>query len=460
MMTVTRFTTSGLAAANGGMTLSNAAALQAVSGDVSEVAGYMLAFVPFIAAGMARGATAIGSSATSFLAPSQNAAEAAAGEAATGNYSYGNVNFQNMQAQNTSTFQRQIAPTLTMGAPRVTEIGNDGSVSQHYPDRDVYDYSPSFSRYPTSVSLGQSLAERSDREAKVLSNEAADLSHFKRQVQDWSNSRLKAHGGSNTSVQGNSNTTSDGQRTSDSAFHGDLTANTNANSTDKVTTEFDNRDQRYTGSGTASASLFGGPGGGSSGGKSGGGGLRFGGGADFTSAYSRITGENKGETARNLTELRSTDDSGDKHSEDTSHDLSNSAYTRVDHSTFSSWTDEQRQAYVKSLGSEVRRLQSASKAYSESASSLRSNSANVDYNANRDLEGYFRDNSDLNRGFSGGGLALLKKSRSEMTRLERMAYDKAMDDFIAREATKQAVLFAQSRAHLDAEYQGLKADVK
>ena len=83
MMTVTRFTTSGLAAANGGMTLSNAAALQAVSGDVSEVAGYMLAFVPFIAAGMARGATAIGSSATSFLAPSQNAAEAAAAEAAT-----------------------------------------------------------------------------------------------------------------------------------------------------------------------------------------------------------------------------------------------------------------------------------------------------------------------------------------------------------------------------------------
>ena len=261
MMTVTRFTTSGLAAASGGMTLSNAAALQAVSGDVAEVAGYMLAFVPFIAAGMARGATAIGSSATSFLAPSQNAAEAAAGEAATGNYSYGNVNFQNMQAQNTSTFQRQIAPTLTTGAPRVTEIGRDGSVSQHYPDRDVYDYTPSFSRYPTSVSLGESLAERSDREAKVLSNEAADLSHFQRQVQDWSSSRVKAHGGSNTSVQGNSNTTSDGQRTTDSAFHGDLTANTNANSTDKVTTEFDNRDQRYTASGTGSASLFLGKGG-------------------------------------------------------------------------------------------------------------------------------------------------------------------------------------------------------
>ena len=468
MMTVTRFTTSGMAAANGGMTLSNAAALQGVSGDVSEVAGYMLAFVPFIAAGMARGATAIGSSATSFLAPSQNAAEAAAGEAATGNYSYGTVNFQNMQAQTTSTFQRQIAPTLTTGAPRVTEIGRDGSVSQHYPDRDVYDYTPSFSRYPTSVSLGESLAERSDREAKVLSNEAADLSHFQRQVQDWSSSRVKAHGGSNTSVQGNSNTTSDGQRTTDSAFHGDLTANTNANSTDKVTTEFDNRDQRYTASGTGSASLFLGKGGsnptganaGSPSSGTGGTNGRIGGGFDFTSAYSRATGENKAESDRNLRELRSTDDSGDRHSEDTSHDLSSSAYTRVDHSTFNSWTDEQRQAYLKSLGSEVRRLQSASKAYSESASSLRSNSANVDYNANRDLEGYFRDNSDLNRGFAGGGLALLKKSRSDMTPLERMAYDKAMDDFIAREATKQAVLFAQSKTHLDAEYQGLKAEIK
>ena len=176
--------------------------------------------------------------------------------------------------------------------------------------------------------------------------------------------------------------------------------------------------------------------------------------------YSRDSGENKSGTARTSSELRSTDDSGDKHSDDTSHDLSSSAYTRVDNSTFNSWTDEQRQAYVKSLGREVRRLQSASKAYSESASSLRSNSANVDYNANRDLEGYFRDNIDLNRGFAGGGLALLKKSRSEMSSLERMAYDKAMDEFIAREATKQAILFTQTRQHLDADYQGLKAEVR
>jgi conjugal transfer mating pair stabilization protein TraG len=460
MIAVTRFTTGGLAAANGGMTLGNAAALQAVSADVSEVAGYMLAFVPFIAAGMARGATAIGSSATSFLAPSQNAAEAAAGEAATGNYSYGNVNLQNLQAQNTSTFQRQIAPSLTMGAARMTEIGTDGAVSQHYPDRDVYDYSPSFSRYPTSVSLGESLAERSDREAKVLRNEAVDLARFQRQVQDWSTSHAKAHGGSNTNVRGSSNTTSDGQRTTDSAFHGDLTANTNANSTDKVTTEFDNHDWRYTGSGTGSFSAFLGGGGGPAGTKGGGSGGRAGGSVDFTTAYNRTTGDNKAESARSLTELRSTDDSGDKHSEDTSHDLSNSLYTRVDHSTFNSWSDEQRQAYVKSLGREVRRLQSASKAYSESASSLRSNSANIDYNANRDLEGYFRDNSDLNRGFAGGGLSLLKKSRGEMTPLERMAYDKAMDDFIAREASRQAILFAQSKTHLEADYQGLKVDVK
>jgi hypothetical protein len=41
-----------------------------------------------------------------------------------------------------------------------------------------------------------------------------------------------------------------------------------------------------------------------------------------------------------------------------------------------------------------------------------------------------------------------------------MAYDKAMDDFIAREATRQAILFAQSKTHLETEYQGLKADVK
>lgn len=464
MMAVTRFTTAGLAAANGGMTLSNAAALQAVSTDVAEVAGYMLAFVPFIAAGMARGAASIGSSATSFLAPSQNAAEAAAGEAATGNYSYGNVNWQNLQAQNSSTFQLQLAPSLTMGAARMTEIGRDGAVSQHYAEREVYDYSPSFSRYPTSVSLGESLAERSDHEAKVLGSQATDLAKFERQVQDWSTSRSMSHGGSNTSVHGTSDTTTDGKRTSDSAFHGDLTASTSANATDEVKSKVDNHDWRYTGSGTGSFSAaIGGGGQGSTPAndpKGSGRGPRVGGSVDFTTAYSRTMGDSDAVSNRKSSELRSTDDSGDRHSDDTSHDLASSAYARVDRSTFNSWNNEQRQAYVRSLGREVRRLQSASKTFSESASSMRSNSANVDYNANRDLEAYFRDNADLNQGFAGGGLKLLKKSRSDMSALERIAYDKAMGDFISKEATKQAVLYAQGKAQIAAEYEVLKPQMR
>src|SRR3546814_472447 len=72
--------------ASGGLTAANFSGISAVNQDVGSLAGYMIMSVPFIAAGMAKGAMSIASHSASFLSPSQNAAEQAASEATTGNY--------------------------------------------------------------------------------------------------------------------------------------------------------------------------------------------------------------------------------------------------------------------------------------------------------------------------------------------------------------------------------------
>lgn len=66
-----------------------------VNSDIGLLAGYLIASVPFLAGGVAKGAMAISHHATSYLNPSQNAAEEAAREASTGNVSLGNTSFEN-----------------------------------------------------------------------------------------------------------------------------------------------------------------------------------------------------------------------------------------------------------------------------------------------------------------------------------------------------------------------------
>ncbi|WP_164105925.1 hypothetical protein, partial [Serratia marcescens] len=64
--------------APGGVTLGTYAGIGAVNGETATIAGFMLMSIPFLAAGLARGAMSIAGQATSMLAPAQNAAEAAA----------------------------------------------------------------------------------------------------------------------------------------------------------------------------------------------------------------------------------------------------------------------------------------------------------------------------------------------------------------------------------------------
>ena len=73
------------AGAGTGLSLATFAGMTDVNRDIGLLAGYLVASVPFLAGGVAKGALAISGQATSYLNPSQNAAEEAAREASTDN---------------------------------------------------------------------------------------------------------------------------------------------------------------------------------------------------------------------------------------------------------------------------------------------------------------------------------------------------------------------------------------
>ncbi|MFM2099275.1 MAG: hypothetical protein RLZZ366_814 [Pseudomonadota bacterium] len=157
MILMSRGLASGLAVAGGGTTLGNFAGIGAVNDETASLAGYMIASVPFLAAGMARGAMAIASNATSFLAPSQNAAEAAALEATTGNYAYGNASLANQTINTQTRDQWNTQPNFASGAPAFAFRQANGAISTTNADGSlVTNQNPAISSFEWKPSLTKS----------------------------------------------------------------------------------------------------------------------------------------------------------------------------------------------------------------------------------------------------------------------------------------------------------------
>lgn len=117
MIMMTRASDTGTLLGGGlGMTLANSSGVAGISEDVATLAGYMIATIPFLAAGISKGAMAIGGQAASFLAPSQGAASEAGREAATGNLGFGNTSFETGSYNNRSGNQWNTAANYTGGA--------------------------------------------------------------------------------------------------------------------------------------------------------------------------------------------------------------------------------------------------------------------------------------------------------------------------------------------------------
>lgn len=156
MILMSRSTAAGLATAGGGATLGNFAGIGAVNDETALLAGYLISSVPFIAAGMAKGAMAIAGQATSFLAPSQNAAEAAALEATTGNYAYGNASLANATVNSRSMNQWSDAPSYATGAAVSSQRNANGTSSQFNADgTTTVNQAPGISSFESKPSLTQ-----------------------------------------------------------------------------------------------------------------------------------------------------------------------------------------------------------------------------------------------------------------------------------------------------------------
>lgn len=144
------------ATAPGGITMAGMAGIDAVNGDTATIAGFLMMSIPFLAAGMARGAMAVSSQATSMLAPAQGAAEAAAVERTTGNYSYGNESFMNLSSFNRQSQQWNTAPSFTGGAAVQSTVNPNGSFTRTMADGStVFDTSPAMSRLTFGATLSQ-----------------------------------------------------------------------------------------------------------------------------------------------------------------------------------------------------------------------------------------------------------------------------------------------------------------
>lgn len=183
MICMTRAEAAATGVAGGGVTLGSYAAITAVNGETATIAGFMLMSIPFLAAGLARGAMSIAGQATSMLAPAQNAAEAAAVEATTGNYSYGNMSWANATSNMRQSDQWSIAPSFMGGSTSVGWRQDNGAVVSGFGNgQDVIDMGGAISRLgftPTmnsgTVSEWRQMASQAHRQAQAYENAAQEI---------------------------------------------------------------------------------------------------------------------------------------------------------------------------------------------------------------------------------------------------------------------------------------------
>jgi conjugal transfer mating pair stabilization protein TraG len=145
-------------AGSNGLSLASFTGMADVNSDIGLLAGYLIASVPFLAGGVAKGAMAISHNATSYLNPSQNAAEEAAREASTGNVALGNTSFENSTVLTRQFAQGTIAPSFTYGAGQTRTFSDSGSMTTSFPEGS-YDQVPN-SSYPFTPTLGHDFSSR------------------------------------------------------------------------------------------------------------------------------------------------------------------------------------------------------------------------------------------------------------------------------------------------------------
>lgn len=106
----------GLSEGEKGLSIFTSIGLQNLHEDIFALSGYLAASIPFITYAILQGGVqSFIHLAGSMMTPAHSAATAAAGEQASGNYNLSNTNFGQENYGNTTAFQRNLAPSLSLG---------------------------------------------------------------------------------------------------------------------------------------------------------------------------------------------------------------------------------------------------------------------------------------------------------------------------------------------------------
>jgi len=141
-----------------GFSMVTMSGIDAVNSDVALLSGFFLIMIPFLTAGLARGAVAIGSMSQSILAPVQSAATAAGSEAATGNISLGNTSIDTHRFNQTSAHSLTTSPQVDTGV--FSYRTPEGAMVSITPDgRQVVQGGGAVSSFPNSINYGHSVSE-------------------------------------------------------------------------------------------------------------------------------------------------------------------------------------------------------------------------------------------------------------------------------------------------------------
>ena len=172
---------SDVAAAGGtnGLSLASFTGMSDVNNDIGILAGYLVASIPFLAGGVARGAMAISGQATSYLNPSQNAAEEAAREASTGNVSLGNSSLDNSTIFSRQFAQASLAPIIGYGAAQTRGTSTSGTQTTSFADAEFA--SVPTSSYPFTPTLGQDFTSRMSTMASQSRGQSETYSNLAQQ---------------------------------------------------------------------------------------------------------------------------------------------------------------------------------------------------------------------------------------------------------------------------------------
>lgn len=200
------------ATGTGGMTLASFTGMADVNSDIGILAGYLIASVPFLAGGVAKGAMAISHHATSYLNPSQNAAEEAAREASTGNVSLGNSSLENSSVMTRQFAQGTTAPSFTYGAAQTKGYSGSGTLTTSFAEGS-YDQLPT-SSYPFTPTLGQEFTSRLSNMASQSRGNSETFSNLA--LQSTSSAVTQFRELRNQISKGSSFETATGQNNSDS----------------------------------------------------------------------------------------------------------------------------------------------------------------------------------------------------------------------------------------------------